>query len=85
MTLVGDAPEKIKGEKQKKIRKIQQSLFFTVCLNITFISAFYMQRPGIYSICLSGQKFAATIFVMETYILWPFSTTAEQYVSNKNG
>ena len=84
-TLVGDALEKIKGEKQNKIRKIQQSLFFTVCLTVTFIAAFYMQRPGIYSICFSRQKFSATIFVMETYVLWSFSSTAEQYASNKNG
>ena len=30
------------------------------------IAAFHMQEPGNYSICLLGQKFLATMFVMKT-------------------
>ena len=45
------------------------------------IAAFNTQRPGNYSICLSGQIFLATIFVMKTnQVLRPFSTTTEKTI-----
>ena len=40
-------------------------------LKIFLVAAFHTQRPGDYSICLSGQKFLAAIFVMKTnQVFW---------------
>ena len=45
------------------------------------IGAFYTQRPGNYSICLSEQKILAIIFIMKTnQVLRPFSTTTEKTI-----
>ena len=44
----------------------------------SYISTFHMHRHRKNSICLLGQKFLATIFVMKTsQVLMPFSTTTE--------
>ena len=56
--------------------------------NQSHIAAFHTQRPGIYSICLSRQKDLATIFVMKTDQVRPFSTTTgpttEQYAGTED-
>ena len=48
------------------------------------IAAFHTQRPGNYSICLSGQNFLATIFVMKTIqVLRLFSIKSENKIVKK--
>ena len=42
--------------------------------NIFIIAAFHSQRPENYSICLSGQKFLATMYLMKiNHLFRPFS------------
>ena len=58
--------------------------------NAIAIAAFHMQGPGNQSICLSGQKFLATIFVMKTQQNTqesrdnPWTDRAEQYASKED-
>ena len=50
-----------------EFREILQRIYFQEHLRTTAsIAAFYTQRPGNYSICLSGQKFLAVIIFMKT-------------------
>ena len=55
-------------------------------LNQTPIATFHTHRHGNYSMCLSGQKFSATIFFMKTNkVLRSFSiTTEKQYASKEH-
>ena len=47
--------------------EIFKKIYFQENLRTTAsIAAFYTQRPGNYSICLSGQKVLAAVFFMKT-------------------
>ena len=66
----------IKHQEHFFYRTLTTSYFSTVN-----IAAFYMQKPRNYSICLTGQKILATVFVMKTnQVLRPFSTTTEKTI-----
>ena len=53
--------------------------------NIFIFATFHTQRPENYSICLSGQKFLATMYLMKiNHLLRPFSISTEQYASKED-